>query len=144
MVIGSVLRNWTANSTSHSCVAARASTGRIVASLIDTDMRRSGLFLRPPRGYAPPGPPSRGNGAHGGCPAPGRGVIPTALIGDRFRPLAAGDRGEAVGRRHEPVPGVAAGGDDGLVLRPDAMAELVLAQVLPHVLARVQLGRVGG
>jgi hypothetical protein len=38
MVTGSVLRNWTANSTSHSCVAARASSGRIAASLMDTDM----------------------------------------------------------------------------------------------------------
>src|SRR4051794_6875717 len=71
-------------------------------------------------------------------------VIPTALIGDRFRPLAAGDRGEPVGRRREPVPGLAAGRDDRLVVRPDAMAELVLPQVLPHVLDRVQLGRVGG
>ncbi len=69
-------------------------------------------------------------------------VIPTALIGDRFRPLAAGDRGEPVGRRRQPVPGVAAGRDDRLVVRPDAMAELVLPQVLPHVLDRVQLGAV--
>src|SRR5207245_9229608 len=61
-------------------------------------------------------------------------LIPTALIGDRFCPLAAGDRGEPVGRRRQPVPGVAAGRDDRLVVRPDAMAELVLPQVLPHVL----------
>src|SRR4051794_25206335 len=67
------------------------------------------------------------------------GLIPTALIGDRFRPLAAGDRGEAVGRRHEPVPRLAAGRDDGVVVRPDPQAELVLAQVLPDVLDRVQL-----
>src|SRR4051812_29553145 len=70
--------------------------------------------------------------------------ILTALIGDWFRPLAAGDRGEPVGRRRQPVPGLAAGRDDRLVVRPDAMAELVLAQVLPHVLDRVQLGCVGG
>src|SRR4051794_807587 len=69
-------------------------------------------------------------------------LIPAALIDDRLRPLAAGDRGEPVGRRQQPVPGVAAGGDDGLVVRPDAMAELVLAQVLPDVLDRVQLGAV--
>src|SRR3954452_1281565 len=69
-------------------------------------------------------------------------LIPSALIDDRLRPLAAGDRGEPVGRRQQPVPGVAAGGDDGLVVRPDAMAELVLAQVLPDVLDRVQLGAV--
>src|SRR5690242_12675890 len=68
-----------------------------------------------------------------------RWLIPTALVGDRFGPLAAGDRGEAVGHRHEPVPRLAAGRDDGLVVRPDPQAELVLAQVLPHVLDRVQL-----
>src|SRR4051794_893826 len=38
-----------------------------------------------------------------------RWLIPTALIGDRSGPLAAGDRGQPVGRRHEPVPGLAAG-----------------------------------
>src|SRR3954453_16119399 len=59
--------------------------------------------------------------------------IPAALTDDWFRPLAAGDRGEAVGRRHEPVPRLAAGRDDGVVPFPDAMVELVLAQVLPHV-----------
>src|SRR4051794_14287794 len=69
-------------------------------------------------------------------------LIPTALIGDQFRPLAAGDRGEPVGRRRQPVPGVAAGRDNGLVVRPDAMAQFVLSQVLPHVLDRVQLGAV--
>src|SRR3954452_24737098 len=62
------------------------------------------------------------------------GVIPMALIADRFAPLASGDRGEAVGRRQQPVPGVAAGGDDRLVVGPDAQAELVLPQVLPEVL----------
>src|SRR4051794_17518624 len=65
-------------------------------------------------------------------------LILTALVGDRFGPLAAGDRGEAVGHRHEPVPRLAAGRDDGLVVRPDPQAELVLAQVLPDVLDRVQ------
>src|SRR3954452_3168581 len=69
-------------------------------------------------------------------------IIPMALIGDRFGPLAASDRSEAVGRRRQPVPGLAAGRDDRLVVRPDAMAELVLPQVLPHVLDRVQLGAV--
>src|SRR4051794_10445464 len=69
-------------------------------------------------------------------------LILTALIGGWFRPVAAGDRGEPVGRRRQPVPGVAAGRDDGVVVRPDAMAELVLPQVLPHVLDRVQPGAV--
>src|SRR3954452_5355664 len=36
-------------------------------------------------------------------------LILTALVGDRFGPLAAGDRGEAVGHRQEPVPRLAAG-----------------------------------
>ena len=49
-----------------------------------------------------------------------RPVITTALIGDRFRPLAAGDRDEPVGRRRQPVPGLAAGRYDRLVVRPDA------------------------
>src|SRR5437764_15072818 len=66
------------------------------------------------------------------------GLIPAALIADRFGPLAAGDRGEPVGRRHEPVPGLAAGGHDGVVIGPDGRAELVLPQVLPDVLDRAQ------
>src|SRR5690349_12007160 len=80
-------------------------------------------------------------------PTPGeedrRRLILTALVGDRFGPLAAGDRGEPVRRRHEPVPRLAAGRGAAVVALPDAMAELVLAQVLPDVLDRVQLGRVG-
>src|SRR3954471_14630716 len=72
----------------------------------------------------------------------GLNLIPTALVADRFGPLAAGDRGEPVGRRHEPVPGLAAGRDDRVVVGPDPQAELVLAQVLPDVLDRVQLGAV--
>src|SRR3954451_21232453 len=66
-------------------------------------------------------------------------LIPAALIADRFGPLAAGDGGEPVGRRQQPVPGLAAGSDDGVVVGPDAQAELVLPQVLPDVLDRVQL-----
>src|SRR3954452_3235720 len=72
----------------------------------------------------------------------GGGVILTALVGDRFGPLAAGDERGAVGPPQEPVPRLAAGRDDGLVVRPDPQAELVLAQVLPDVLDRVQLGAV--
>src|SRR4051812_1305135 len=60
-------------------------------------------------------------------------LIPTAPVADRSGPLAAGDRGEPVGRRHEPVPGLAAGRDDRVVVGPDPQAELVLAQVLPDV-----------
>src|SRR4051794_10064741 len=77
----------------------------------------------------------RGSAAHPSiASALNHTVIPTALIGDQFRPLAAGDRGEPVGRRRQPVPGLAAGRDNGLVVRPDAMAQFVLSQVLPHVL----------
>lgn len=38
----------------------------------------------------------------------------------------------------EPVPGVAAGFDDGVVVFEDAVGELVLSQVLPDVLGGVE------
>src|SRR5919107_1369096 len=72
-----------------------------------------------------------------------RGVIPTALIADCYGPAAAGDRGEPVGHGHQRVPGLAAGRDDRVVVRPDAQAEPVLPQVLPDVLDGIQLGRAG-
>src|SRR6476620_11568686 len=70
-------------------------------------------------------------------------LIPTALVADRFGPLAAGNRGDPAGLGHERVPGPATALDDRGVVAPDAVAELVLAQVLPHVLDRVQLRAVG-
>src|SRR4051795_4136031 len=114
---------------------------------------RAARALRPNPGCPPGTEPSAGphvavqhafGSAHRGPRRIPRwtGVIPRALIADRSGPLAAGDRGEAVGRRRQPVPGLAAGRDDRLVVRPDAMAELVLPQVLPDVLDRVQLGAV--
>jgi hypothetical protein len=112
---------------------------------------RSGL-IRPlhPRAARRPTAPAHPRPRHPPSPPPDRAgrrirrsrqdapVIPTALGADRFGPLAAGDRGEPAGRRREPVPRLAAGRDDGLVVGPDPQAELVLAQVLPDVLARVQ------
>src|SRR4051812_25054299 len=91
---------------------------------------------------SPPTPRSSGPRSSCGRASAAAGLIPTALVADHFGPLGAGDRGEPVGRRHEPVPGVAAGRDDGVVVGPDPQAELVLAQVLPDVLDRVQLGAV--
>jgi hypothetical protein len=41
----------------------------------------------------------------------------------------------------ECIPGVAAGIDDSIVAIEDTIAELVLAQVLPDVLDRIELGR---
>ena len=72
-----------------------------------------------------------------------RVVIPTASGGDRFGPFAARDGGDPVRHGHERVPGLAAGFDDGLVAGPDPQAELVLAQILPDVLDRIELGAVG-
>ena len=43
----------------------------------------------------------------------------------------------------ECIPGIAAGIDDSFVAVKDAIAELVLAQVLPDVLDRIELGRIG-
>lgn len=43
----------------------------------------------------------------------------------------------------ECVPGVATSIDDGFVIVEDAVAELVLTQVLPDVLDRIEFGRIG-
>ena len=43
----------------------------------------------------------------------------------------------------ECIPGVAAGIDDSVVAIEDTIAELVLAQILPDVLDRIELGRIG-
>jgi Leucine-rich repeat (LRR) protein len=49
-------------------------------------------------------------------------LIPTALIADRYGPLAMGDRVEAVRHGHERVPSLATGRDDGVVVGPDTQA----------------------
>jgi len=56
-------------------------------------------------------------------------VIPAALSADRFGPGATGDGGQALGRAHQLVPGIAAGTHDGVVAVPHAMAEEVGPQV---------------
>src|SRR3954469_14599366 len=101
------------NRTSPSRPASATATAlRSFATSIPTNASLISAMVRPPmvrRGsYHSPG--------HRGAAslirvAPHRertyGLIPMALIADRFGPLAAGDRGEAVGRRQQPVPGVA-------------------------------------
>ena len=42
----------------------------------------------------------------------------------------------------ECIPRIAAGIDDSVVAGEDTIAELVLAQVLPDVLDRIELGRI--
>jgi hypothetical protein len=66
------------------------------------------------------------------------GLIPAALAGDRFGPLAAGDGGDPIGHGHQRVPGLAASVDDRGVVRPDPQAELVLPQIVPEILDRVE------
>src|SRR6266404_512443 len=70
------------------------------------------------------------------------GVIPIALSFDRC-PLPGGYRGHAVALGEERIPSLAACLDDVLVALPDPHAELIATQILPDVLDRVELGRVG-
>jgi hypothetical protein len=46
-----------------------------------------------------------------------------------------------LGLSDEPVPGVTAGVEDGIVVFEDAVREPVLTEVLPDVLDRVELRR---
>ena len=54
-----------------------------------------------------------------------------------------GDGCESSRGRDEVSPGIAAGLDDGVVGVVDAQGEVVLAQILPDVLDRVEFGGVG-
>src|SRR3954463_7212817 len=74
------------------------------------------------------------------CRSPG--ALPTRLKSDT-RPLPAADGAYAFGIVDQEVPGLSAGVDDVVVGVPDPGAELVLAQVVPDVFHRVQLGTVG-
>src|SRR6266536_1371223 len=67
------------------------------------------------------------------------GLIPAALTIDRC-PFAGGDRSDADGVGDEPIPCVAASLDDVVVALPDGPAELVAAEIFPHVLDRFELG----
>src|SRR5467141_481738 len=69
-------------------------------------------------------------------------LIPIALSFDRC-PLPGGYRGHAVAIGEERIPSLAACLDDVLVALPDPHAELIATQILPDVLDRVELGRVG-
>ena len=92
--------------------------------------------------------PTASGGDRFGPFAAGRstGIRPASATGsggDRFGPFAAGDGGDPLWHDHEGIPGVAAGLDDGVVAGPDPQAELVLAQIFPDVLDRIELGAVG-
>ena len=54
-------------------------------------------------------------------------------------PTPHADRPDGLRLCDEPVPGVAAGVEDGVVVIEDAVREPVLSEVLPDVLDRVQL-----
>ena len=70
-------------------------------------------------------------------------LILTVLVIDRFGPVSGGDGSDLARYGAEPVPGVAAGGDDGVVGLEDAGVEKVVLEELPQVLDRVELGAVG-
>ena len=65
--------------------------------------------------------------------------IPAALNPDRC-PFSDGDGRDTWLVSDEPIRGVAAGLDDVLVAPPDAPAELVAAEIFPHVLDRIEFG----
>ena len=67
-------------------------------------------------------------------------VIPLSLAVDLLDVGVAAQRAEAFWR--EPVPGGAAGVDDGVVVVEQPVREEALAQIQPDTLDRVQLGRV--
>ena len=69
--------------------------------------------------------------------------IPTPLSTDRRGPVEGAEGADAAGFVAEAVPGGAAGVEDVVVARPEAVREEALAQVEPDPLDRVQLGRVG-
>ena len=84
-----------------------------------------------------------GKGAHGrikrnGCVHGLAGIIPTALINDRFGPFAAGDLGDFIGQIDQCVPCGAASIDKDLFVVVDTVGQEVLAKVLPDVLDRVE------
>jgi hypothetical protein len=71
-----------------------------------------------------------------------KGIIPTALKLD-LCPVAEGDRGDGGLVVGEEIPGLAAFIDDVLVVIIDGDGELVLSQVLPNVLHRIEFWRIG-
>ena len=74
----------------------------------------------------------------------GKGLIPAPLRTDRCGPVEGGEGTNAASVVEKGVPGRAAGVEDVVVARPEAMREEALAQVQPHSFDRVQLGRIGG
>ena len=70
-------------------------------------------------------------------------VIPTPLRSDRCGPIEGAEGADAAGLGEERVPGRAAGIQDVVVGRPEAVREEALAEVQPDPLDRVELGGIG-
>ena len=71
------------------------------------------------------------------------GVIPTPLIFDLFCPFHRTEGFDPAGIAGDPLPSLADGIDDGVVVGPEAMGEKAFLQVEPEALDSVQLWRVG-
>jgi hypothetical protein len=69
-------------------------------------------------------------------------LIPAILRVDPC-PGAVSDGIDALRVANEEVPSILAGGDDCLVAVPNTLAELIAAQIVPDVLHRVEVWRVG-
>jgi len=65
------------------------------------------------------------------------GLIPVALSGHRFCPLAPGNGSDAVWHLHQLVPRLGACVHDRIVALPDTVAEKIAAQELPDIFDRV-------
>ena len=74
--------------------------------------------------------------------SPRPAVIPAILRVDPC-PGAVSDGIDALRVANEEVPSILAGGDDCLVAVPNTLAELIAAQIVPDVLHRVEVWRVG-
>src|ERR671939_583113 len=70
-------------------------------------------------------------------------LIPAALDIDCFCPGPSGDGADTLGQAHQPIPSLTAAVHNRRLIRPDPKAQLVLTNILPHILHRVQFGAVG-
>jgi hypothetical protein len=69
-------------------------------------------------------------------------LIPDALNSDRC-PIPGGYRSDPGGIANEPVPGIAARLDDGVIALPNPHAELIAAKIFPDILDGIEFGCVG-
>jgi nucleoside-diphosphate-sugar epimerase len=74
-------------------------------------------------------------------PLVGGGLISTPLSADRRGPVERAEGADMAGFVEQRVPGRAAGVEDGVVTRPQAVREEALAQIQPDPLDGVELGR---